>query len=88
MGLYGGPELVLFSDFSVFKTNSVEHCWALAVALLLYPEFRTDAPAHVCLWMGQRPTLRQNGPHSTATLLPDVQFFEQALAGADFSTCS
>ena len=51
----------------MFKTNSVEHCWALAVTLLLYPEFRTDAPAHVCLWMGQRPTLRQNGQHSTCT---------------------
>ena len=60
MGLYGWPELVLFSDFSVFKTSSVEHCCAPAVALLLYPEFRTGGsdgcPAHVCLWMGQRPT--------------------------------
>ena len=32
---------MLLSDFSVFKANSVEHCWAPAVALLLYPEFRT-----------------------------------------------
>ena len=45
----------------------------------------TDALAHVCLWMGQRPTLRQNSLHSTATLLPEVHFLEQALAGADFS---
>ena len=62
MGLYGWPELVLFSDFSVFRTNSVEHCCALAVALLLYPEFRpgTHVPVDTLLrsgvWMGQRPT--------------------------------
>ena len=93
-----GARSRILSDFSVFTTNSVEHCCAPAVALLLYPEFRTggsdgchtDATRmpHVCLWMGQRPTLRQNGPHSTATLLPDVHFLEQALVGADFSTWS
>ena len=94
MGLYGWPELVLFSDFSVFRTNSVEHCCALAVALLLYPEFRpgTHVPVDTLLrsgvWMGQRPTLRQNGPHSTVTSLPDRHFLEQALTGADFITWS